>query len=176
MRLPESLLQEIRAKDGKTPSTSPGILLIRTDSGTSNLRWSVKSRLASRKRARKQGRIDRQKRKAEFHGERPTVEGSVESRSKRARRNSLSTSADDDDISVGSSTYWMQDQQRETGGLRKSRATTRHAIASNPKSQVEKDEDTYIAYLEAKLGYRESNGGKRQLDNDDGLGGKCYIS
>ncbi|KIL67539.1 hypothetical protein M378DRAFT_122561 [Amanita muscaria Koide BX008] len=140
MRLPESLLQEIKSNQENRAADN---------SGTRNLRRPYKPRpVASRKEARKQERVDNRRRNATFHGvrERLAVEERVDhAKPKKAR-------------------------QHEPGNKKRDDIRNRPL----PKPQVEINEDAYIKYLEARLGYAEGKKDKRKMDNDeddDGLGG-----
>lgn len=54
-----------------------------------------------------------------------------------------------------------------------SRKITPLKTAPMPKSQIETEEEAYIAFLEAKLGYSSRGKKERKSEDDDGLSGEC---
>lgn len=54
-----------------------------------------------------------------------------------------------------------------------SRKITPLNTAPTPKSQIEADEEAYIAFLEAKLGYSRRGKKEKKSEDDDGLSGEC---
>jgi hypothetical protein len=172
MRLPDSLLEEIKARDGLHYSTvvCEFLNLFGVENVKPGGRRSYRPH-TSRKEARKQQRLDRKKNNAEFHGvkKRPVVDEHSESpERKRARQEELPT-YEHKAPTAGTILSMNKKKKSTTGGSHK---TTRLATTSKAKSQIEEEEETYIAYLEAKLGY--SNRGKkvRESEDTDGLGGE----
>jgi hypothetical protein len=54
-----------------------------------------------------------------------------------------------------------------------SRKITPLNTGPTPKSQIEAEEEVYIAFLEAKLGYSRRGKREKKSEDDDGLSGEC---
>ncbi|KAJ3907916.1 hypothetical protein F5879DRAFT_1008029 [Lentinula edodes] len=164
-RLPSSLLEQIQESDGTTHS---------------NRRRSQKP---SRKESRKQLRAERKHRKAEFFSnhnlKRPAapaadsppkkkVKFNVDDPQKPASLPKASTSKLKNKVSLESNgTYDAKAAPKATALERLGSKQSKSLSLTTPiRTQQEKKEDAYIAYLEAKLGYSK---GKKAKRLDDGL-------
>lgn len=172
MRLPDSLLEEINARDGLHYSIV--VCDFSNRFGVENVKLGGRRSYrphTSRKEARKQQRLDRKKRNSEFHGvkKRPVADEHSESpERKRARQEELP--ADEHKTqTAGTIPSTNKNKKSTTGGSHK---TMRLATTPKAKSQIEEEEETYIAYLEAKLGYSSRGKKVRKSEDDDGLGGE----
>ncbi|KAF8632217.1 hypothetical protein AX15_001975 [Amanita polypyramis BW_CC] len=159
MRLPESLLEEIKA---------------RNESRKSNSRRSHEHQV-SRKEARKQDRLERKKRKAEFHGLKKclTVEELESPQRKKARQTDPSTDRQHSHKLRTVATISGTSTKKKTVHGRVKLAWP--DVVPKAKSRVEEEEEAYIAYLEAKLGYT-GKGNKGKSDADDGLADLLYFA
>ncbi|KAJ3920139.1 hypothetical protein F5877DRAFT_89598 [Lentinula edodes] len=164
-RLPSSLLEQIQESDGTTHS---------------NRRRSQKP---SRKESRKQLRAERKHRKAEFFSnhnlKRPAapaadsppkkkVKFSVDVPQKPASLPKASTSKLKNKVSLESNGRDEAKAAPKATALEKLGSKQSKSLSSTTpiRTQQEKKEDAYIAYLEAKLGYSK---GKKAKRLDDGL-------
>ncbi|KAK2463428.1 hypothetical protein APHAL10511_004514 [Amanita phalloides] len=146
MRLPESLLQEIKVTDaGKRDRRRP---------------------YASRKEMRKQQRLDRKMRKGQFYGakKRPAREEQSESpQRKRAKQEGYQPDNKTSTTSMPSKLH-----EKTTPNSGDSNKIIRPAHVPKAKSRAEEEEEAYIAHLESKLGY-SSRSKKKRRSEDDGL-------
>ncbi|KAJ4500804.1 hypothetical protein C8R41DRAFT_355219 [Lentinula lateritia] len=164
-RLPSTLLEQIQESDGTTYS---------------NRRRSQKP---SRKESRKQLRAERKHRKAEFFSnhnlKRPAapaadsppkkkVKFSVDVPQKPASFPKASTSKSKNKVSFESNGRDQAKAPPKATALEKlgSKQSKSLSLTTPIRTQQEKKEDAYIAYLEAKLGYSK---GKKAKRLDDGL-------
>ncbi|KAJ3878247.1 hypothetical protein F5051DRAFT_488805 [Lentinula edodes] len=171
-RLPSSLLEQIQESDGTTHS---------------NRRRSQKP---SRKESRKQLRAERKHRKAEFFSnhnlKRPAapaadsppkkkVKFSVDVPQKPASLPKASTSKLKNKVSLESNGRDEAKAAPKATALEKlgSKQSKSLSLTTPIRTQQEKKEDAYIAYLEAKLGYSK---GKKAKRLDDGLDGTSLPS
>jgi hypothetical protein len=158
--LPQNLLQEIDDNHGTNYSKQK------------NSRGRM-----SRKDARKQERLEKKKRKADFFSSTPTsaapkhqaaIDHPESPKRKKAKIDPASSSKKPD---LATSKPPRKSTKTALEKLAEKKAPHKDAtqVLRNPRSQVEREEDAYIAYLEAKLGY---NRGKASSGNaDDGLDG-----
>ena len=152
-------------------STDPGVEGIKSDGRRSHRSCTP------RKEARKQQRLDRKKRNADFHGvkKRPAVDEHPESpQRKRARQEGPSGNSQLQDGTLVASTIpkTKKEKGKKSTTNNDSHKSTRLSSAPKPRSQIEEEEDSYIAYLEAKLGYSSRGKKERKSEDDDGLSGE----
>jgi nucleolar MIF4G domain-containing protein 1 len=157
-------------------------------------KWSSKPQL-SRKEARKQDRVGRKQRKAEFFSAVPTStkrhaqdEHADSPKRKKAKLEPAVLSTNDSRTSSINKHNPPANSSRPIPLAREAKAKklkpstqpktaleklvrgSNLILKSSPRSQKEKDEDAYIAYLESKLGYAEGSKRKKGSE-DDGLDG-----
>ncbi|KAF8638284.1 hypothetical protein AX17_002304 [Amanita inopinata Kibby_2008] len=153
MRLPDTLLQEIQKGDG---SHQP------------HLHRSRKPH-PSRKDARKQERLDRKKRKGDFHtSSKRSADGDIQlTGRKKAKYND---SIDGQEPMVRAAPDPRNHRQlKKTTEKKDYNKNVQATVIPKCGSQAEEEEDAYIAYLEARLGYGDGNRKKSKSSDDDGL-------
>lgn len=196
--LPQSLLEQIDDSCGMLncfpPASRPSNNIVRLETGSSRKTKGF-GHQKSRKDARKQERVDRKKRKANFfaaaasnssHSKRSAEAEHTESpKCKRAKItepetvsvNQLQADTKSNKKSVPKppprqldlkTTSKLKSKPQTALGKLVSRGDT-GPFASSSRSQREREDDTYIAYLEGKLGK-----GKKGAEND-GLDGIAIL-
>ena len=178
--LPKSILEHIQDAPGVCtiqPSASSRRLL---DGQENNHRHKGKNHL-SRKDARKQERLDRKKRRADHFSaivgkheiEEEHVDVPDSKRRKTVHFQDQVKSTPVKNIRPAESREPIKSKPRPTALEKLASQCTRKtpkAASRTPRTREEAEEDAYITYLEARLGY--SKGSKRnQGDEADGLGG-----
>ncbi|KAJ4494884.1 hypothetical protein C8J55DRAFT_466030 [Lentinula edodes] len=164
-RLPSSLLEQIQESDGTTHS---------------NRRRSQKP---SRKESRKQLRAERKHRKAEFfsnHNLKRSAASAADSPPKKKVKFSVDVPQKPASLPKASTSKLKNKVSFESNGRDQAKAAPKAtaleklgskqskslSLTTPIRTQQEKKEDAYIAYLEAKLGYSK---GKKAKRLDDGL-------
>ncbi|RDB25941.1 Suppressor of glycerol defect protein 1 [Hypsizygus marmoreus] len=175
-RLPQSLRDEL---DGNTPNNHP------------RTKWTSRPKV-SRKDSRKEERTNRKKNKADFFSHHPgrdkrsaEEEEHAESPKRKKARHDISTQSTDSRSTVHPKVIpnppetKAQDSAEPSSARRVNVKKTRTPLERlvvksnplNPKAsgtRREEEEDSYIAYLESKLGYAKDRK-KQKKTEDDGL-------
>ena len=191
--LPKSILEHIDRQDASGVCAIQSKLLSRRLFSQGNRhRNKGKNSHVSRKDARKQERLDRKKRRADQFStravavKRPRIEEEHVNVPDVKRRKTVHFADQVKDPTPPQKTRSPESPDaHKLKSTSKSKPTALERLASQstreaPKvasrisrTREEAEEDAYIAYLEAKLGYSRGNG-RRQGDEADGLGG-AYI-
>ncbi|KAJ7126872.1 hypothetical protein C8R44DRAFT_779779 [Mycena epipterygia] len=173
-RLPQTLVEQLGDATGN-------------DAVEPRKKWSIKNKV-SRKELRKQDRKDVRKRKAEFFSapqlaaKREAEEEHTDSpQRKKVKLTAEAVSTEAPSIKAPSKPTPVKDSappRTEPAKVAKPAKKTKTALEKlagsrfdptpgslGPRSQKDKEEDAYIAYLESKLGY----GNKKKQREDDGL-------
>ncbi|KAF9243388.1 hypothetical protein BU15DRAFT_86369 [Melanogaster broomeanus] len=170
--LPKSILKQIGVEE--SPARARDSFLYQN---------TKKNSQRPRKDARKEDRLDRKKRKAEhFSTKAASTKRQIEEEHvdlpKAKRRKSVHFAEDIAPARIanshGSISHSVKKSKQKPTALEKlaSNSTSRksHKTASGiPRTREEQEEDAYIAYLEAKLGYSKSGGKRKKEDEDDGM-------
>lgn len=188
--LPTSLLEELETSSGQYRHYRPYPLSsyrMQLGALSGPKKFAGRNLKVSRKEARKQGRSERKQRKVEFYSSshahvKRTAEGEHEHSPQRKKPKLSSDHPDTSPQKTRLSKPSTSDTKLSKKKSDSSRSTFSHKTSNDtsrsfPRTHQEEDEDRYIAYLEAKLGW--SKGGKRAKNygrglDEDGLDGTFH--